>query len=231
MMTGAESEFEQQTGAAADEVAAAGRGAGQTIPEPVVRRLPLYLRVLGQMEAAGATRVSSRELAAASDLGAALVRRDLSWFGHFGVPHVGYYVKDLRREIRRILGLDREVRGLLVGTGHLGEALLAYYGSREEAFRIVAAVDADPAKVGTRRGTLAIESAAALDTLAARERIDLAILAVPAAAAQDVATRLARAGVRAILNFAPVRLEVPAGVRVQQVDLAIEIETLAYYLR
>lgn len=195
-----------------------------------VRRLSIYSRCLAQLEEDGVKTVSSQELAERFHLNSAQVRKDLAYFGEFGVRGIGYYVGPLRSELQRILGLDREWRVVLVGFGNLGSALFRYRGLTREGFRVVAIVDEDPAKVGRVVDGLTILSPADLPRAVREQGVQIGIVAVPAEAAQAVTDQLVQAGVRAILNFAPARIRVPREVRLQNVDLAIELEYLTFHL-
>jgi redox-sensing transcriptional repressor len=200
------------------------------IPEMTVRRLSVYSRCLAQLEEDGVKTISSQDLAARFHLNSAQVRKDLAYFGEFGIRGIGYDTTTLRGEIQRILGLDREWRVVLVGFGNLGSALFHYRGFARQGFRIAAIVDDDPAKVGRAVNGLAIQPLAELPHVVRTLGIQIGVVAVPAEAAQVVADRLAAAGVRAILNFAPTRVKVPRDVRLQNVDLSIELENLSFHL-
>jgi redox-sensing transcriptional repressor len=201
------------------------------IPKAVIKRLSLYSRVLQNLEIAQREKVSSRELAAQLGLNSAQVRKDLAHFGQFGVPGLGYYVADLRRNIKGILGTDRGVRLALVGVGNLGSALLSYGGFQRQGFQMIAAFDSDRRKVGSSRAGVAIHDVGDLSRVIRVERVDIAVLAVPVDHAQGVCDSLVDAGITAILNFVPAYLAVPDHVKVHYVDLSIEIESLSYYLR
>lgn len=201
------------------------------IPPAVVRRLALYSRVLSDLELNSAEKVSSSELAELLGVNSAQVRKDLAYFGQFGVPGFGYYIKDLRENLQRILRTDRDVRVILVGVGNLGSALVSYGGFNRQGFRITMAFDADRRKVGSSRGDLAVYHMDDMEAHIRDSGADIAILAVPAEACQAVADRLVEAGIHGILNFVPRRLTVPSHVKVHYVDLSIEMETLSYYLR
>ena len=208
-----------------------GSATDKKIPKAVIKRLSLYSRVLQNLEILDRDKVSSRELAQRLGLNSAQVRKDLAYFGQFGVPGLGYYVSDLRQNIKRILGTDRGVRIGLVGVGNLGAALMSYGGFARQGFHIVAAFDSDKRKVGATKGSVMIYDAAEMEKVIRREAIDIAILAVPADHAQPVCDQLVGAGITALLNFVPVHLQVPEHVKVHYVDLSIEIESLSYYLR
>jgi redox-sensing transcriptional repressor len=201
------------------------------IPKAVIKRLSLYSRVLQDLAMSNTEKVSSRELAEHLGLNSAQVRKDLAYFGQFGVPGLGYYVSDLRQNLKRILRTDREVRVALIGVGNLGMALISYGGFSRQGFKIVIAFDSDRRKIGTVRNSVEVFSIDDLEKKIRSEQIDIAILAVAQEAGQEIADRLVGAGVTAILNFVPRRLITPPNVKVHYVDLAIEIESLSYYLR
>jgi redox-sensing transcriptional repressor len=200
------------------------------ISESAVRRLSLYLRLLQEADQAGADTISSGELAERGGTTSAQVRKDLSLFGSFGKRGLGYSVPELLSRIREILGLQQEWRVALVGAGKLGSALASYRDFETRGFHIRAVFDSDPRKVGSRWGDVTIRADEEMDAVVRAEAVDMAILAVPADAAQAVADRLVRAGVRGILNFAPARLRVPEGVALKNVDVTLELEGLAFAL-
>lgn len=200
-------------------------------PQATTRRLSLYLRLLSDLEEQGTETVSSREIAERCHLNPSQVRKDLAHFGGFGVRGVGYDVSRLRQVVAGILGLDRERRVVIVGAGNLGSALGDYPGFRGSGFEVVALFDVSPDKIGTAtRSGRPVLSMDALDATVRDHDVDLAIIAVPAPAAQRVVDRLAAAGIRAILNFAPARPATPEQIRIHHVDLKIELETLSYFL-
>src|SRR5690606_26616914 len=199
----------------------------EALPRATIRRLPRYLRALETTT--DRESISSEELAAAAFTNAAIVRRDLSMLGFSGIRGVGYDVDRLRAHIRAELGLTADVSVAVVGAGNLGRALANYGGFARRGFRVVALYDIDPEKVGEEVGGAPVKP---LDELVAdgrQGRIDIGIIAVPGSAAQAVAERLAEAGVRSVLNFAPTRVEVGPGVEIRQVDLATELQILSYY--
>jgi redox-sensing transcriptional repressor len=200
------------------------------ISDSTVRRLALYLRFLEQSAAQQVTTISSAELARRGGTTSAQVRKDLSFFGSFGKRGLGYSVPELSARIRDILGLKRTHRVVLVGAGKMGGALLHYRGFRQHGFDVVAIYDKDPKKIGTRSDGLMVRDVRQLETDLKKEPTDIAILVTPAEAAQEVTDRLVRAGVKAILNFAPVSLAVPDDVAVQSVNMALELETLSFAL-
>ena len=200
------------------------------IPEMTVRRLSIYSRCLAQLDEDGVKTISSQELAERFYLNSVQVRKDLAYFGEFGIRGIGYYVANLRAELSRLLGLDREWRVALVGFGNLGSALFHYRGFARQGFRIAAIVDDDPAKAGRPVDGLEILPLAELPRVVKQQGIQIGVIAVPGESAQAVADRLVAAGVRAVLNFAPARLKVPKDVRLQNVDLSIELENLSFHL-
>jgi redox-sensing transcriptional repressor len=207
-----------------------GAEAGSKISESTVRRLSQYLRLLHEAQANGEATLSSEELADRSGTTAAQVRKDLSFFGSFGKRGLGYSVPELRRQVEEILGLDRGWRVALVGAGKIGSALISYRNFRRMGFEILAVFDSDPTKIGQPWGTQTILPDAEMERVLDAERIDIVIVAVPADAAQAVLDRVVGSGVRAVLNFAPVRLRVPAGVAVRNVDMVVEMEGLTFAL-
>lgn len=201
------------------------------VPSPAVRRLSLYLRQLEALRRADQRTVSSRQLGAALNLTDTQIRKDLAYFGQFGQPGVGYDVGALIGRIRRILGTDRTWNILLVGAGNLGTALSAHRGFMKKGFKLVAVFDSDPDKIGRPIGSghdLVIRPLSELEKAVKRLDIRLAINAVPAHAAQAVADRLARAGIRGIFNFAPTHLDAGPDVAVASVDLAVQLEQLSF---
>lgn len=201
------------------------------VSELTAGRLSVYLRCLNTLDAAGVKTISSRALAEQFQLNAAQIRKDLAYFGEFGVRGVGYYVKELKRHLRMILGLDRTVRVAILGAGNLGLALANYPGFRQEGFAIVALFDAERAKIGRRsRGGVRIHGIDQFNALVKTEQIDIAVVAVPAESAQGVVNMAVAAGVRAVLNFSPGALKVPPGVKLKNVDLTVSMESLSFFL-
>ena len=200
------------------------------VPDPAVRRLSLYLRQLEAFEADEVATVSSRKLAQSLGLTDTQVRKDLAYFGQFGRPGVGYEVTVLIRRLRSILGTDRISGAFLVGAGNLGKAVAVYQGFRDKGFELVAIFDSDPEKTGQRVAHLPVQLMADLPQIAGQHNARLAIVAVPAAAAQHVADQLIAVGVRGILNFAPARLNTPPGVTVRNIDVAAELEQLIFLI-
>jgi redox-sensing transcriptional repressor len=189
----------------------------------------VYLRALLEAAEQQTTTLSSEVLAARTGVNAAQVRKDLSHLGSYGTRGVGYDVEFLVRQISRQLGLNQDRRVAIVGLGNLGQALARYHGFPARGFRIVAAFDADPAKVGLPIGDTVVRPASELVEVVTQEKVGIAILTTPPAVAQDVADQLVVAGVTCILNFAPVLIRVPEGVFLRKVDLAIELQILSYY--
>jgi redox-sensing transcriptional repressor len=199
-----------------------------SIPGPAVRRLSLYLRQLEAFGKKDRRTVSSRQLAESLGVTDAQVRKDLAYSGQFGHPGVGYRVDELIVQLKRILGTDKTWNVLLVGVGNLGRALLAYKGFDKKGFCLVAAFDADPAKVGRKHAHLVIQSLSELSATIQKLSIRLGIIAVPADHAQEVADTLVAAGIKGILNFAPVSLTAPNPIALTTVDLAVQLEQLAF---
>ena len=203
----------------------------EQVSELTTNRLSVYLRCLNDLDSASVQTISSQALAEQFHLNAAQIRKDLAYFGEFGVRGVGYYVKDLRRHLRQILGLDRKRRVAIMGAGNLGLALADYPGFRQEGFEIAAMFDASSEKIGqASRGGVPIFDVKDLKRIARRDRLDIAMLAVPAAAAQPVVDLVVAAGIKAILNFSPGTLKVPGDVKLKSVDLTVSLESLSFYL-
>ncbi len=201
------------------------------VPNIVIRRLPLYARELGLLEAEGRAYVSSEELGNRLDVMPAQIRKDLSYFGRFGKQGQGYDVRDLRRRLREILGLNGRQRPMvLVGVGQLGRAVLDYPGFPAQGFHVVRAFDSDPAVIGSVIAEVQIEDIAGLPAYLSEHRTPLAIVAVPANAARGVVETLVAGGVNAILSYAPVAVAVPEGVQLRQIDPVMELQSMAYYL-
>jgi redox-sensing transcriptional repressor len=200
------------------------------ISESAVRRLSLYLRLLQEAHGLGQETISSDELAERGGTTSAQVRKDLSLFGSFGKRGLGYSVAELLRELEEILGLDRRWRVALVGAGKIGSALFGYGNFRRRGFEIRCVFDSDAAKIGESWGELKVQADSEMERELASLEIEIAIVAVPAEAAQRVADRVVASGVRAILNFAPVRLRVPEDVALRNVDMVVEMEGLTFAL-
>jgi redox-sensing transcriptional repressor len=207
------------------------RPSAEQVSELTTNRLSIYLRCLTELEAAGVETVSSQGLAEQFHLNAPQIRKDLAYFGEFGVRGVGYFVKDLRRHLRQILGLDRRLRVAIMGAGNLGLALADYPGFRQEGFEIVALFDVLNGKVGhLSKGGVAIHDIRQLKRIVRQERISIAVVAVPASAAQPVVNHVVAAGVKAVLNFSPGTLTVPPDVKLKSVDLTVSLESLSFFL-
>jgi redox-sensing transcriptional repressor len=200
----------------------------ESIPNPAVRRLSLYLRQLEAFRRKERRTISSKQLGESLGLTDAQVRKDLAYFGQFGHPGIGYRVDDLIAQLKKILGTDRTWNVLLVGAGNIGKALSSYRGFNSKGFKLVAVFDNDPAKVGKRLGTFTIQPFDELAATVQKHEIKLAVIAVPADAAQGVADKLVEAGVRGILNFAPCSLNVPPEVALNTVDVAVALEQLSF---
>jgi redox-sensing transcriptional repressor len=201
------------------------------IPEATVQRLSIYLRYVTSLHRDGVKVVSSYALSKGCGVKAAQVRKDFAYFGELGVRGVGYYVSDLYGDLKKILGLEEVWEVALVGAGHLGSALLAYRGFEEYGFTISAVFDKNPAAVPAEfRERHAVHPVSELGAAVAARGIRIAIVTVPAASAQEVVDALVGAGVKAILNFAPARLEGPAGVKIRNVDLAVDLGVLSFFV-
>jgi redox-sensing transcriptional repressor len=200
------------------------------VPDIVVGRLPLYLRALSQMLEEGKSVTSSQELGERLGISSAQIRKDLSQFGEFGKQGTGYGVKYLTEQLRQILKVDRLWEVALVGVGNLGRAVANYAGFLNRGFRIIAVFDNDPAKIGKRLGEFVIEDSANLVEAIRRDGIRVAMLAVPASAAQSVSDRLVEAGIHAILCYAPTSIAVPDRVRVQYIDPVLHLQRMTYHL-
>jgi redox-sensing transcriptional repressor len=204
---------------------------GDQVSELTTNRLSVYLRCLNALEELGVRAISSQALAEQFHLNAAQIRKDLAYFGEFGVRGVGYYVRDLKRHLRQILGLDRKLRVAIIGAGNLGLALADYPGFRQEGFEIFALFDTLSSKVGQQsRDGVPIHDIRDLKRTAKRDGISIAVIAVPAAAAQHVVDLVVAAGIKAVLNFSPGALEVPPDVKLKSVDLTVSLESLSFFL-
>jgi redox-sensing transcriptional repressor len=200
----------------------------QDVPKVVVSRLSLYLRELQHLVRDGRMTTSSSQLGQLLGFTDAQVRKDLAYFGHFGHPGIGYRCEELIAEIRRILGTDRDWIVTMIGVGNLGRALLRYKGFAAQGFRIVAAFDADPRVVGTTIEGVPVYALEKLPNIAKKQKIQIGLITVPAPAAQQVADLLVAAGISGIVNFAPVSLSLPEEVSLVGVDLATELEQIAF---
>jgi len=200
------------------------------IAESTVRRLSIYLRFLEEFEGKGLATISSDELARRGGTTSAQVRKDLSFFGSFGKRGLGYSVPELAESLRDILGLGREWRVIIMGAGKIGAALAQYRGFHQRGFRIVAAYDTNPDKIGRTLDGVEVRSAASLEHDIAKSPPDIAVIAVPSEHAQETLDRLVRAGVTAVLNFAAAQLHAPPEVTVKTVNMAMELEGLTFAL-
>ena len=201
------------------------------ISEATTNRLSVYLRCLNELDAEGIRTVSSKVLADRFDLNAPQIRKDLAHFGELGVRGVGYYVKDLKRQLRQILGLNLHLKIAIMGAGNLGFALADYSGFRLEGFEIVALFDNLHEKIGQQsRGGVPIYDIKDLREIATREQIVIAVIAVPFSSAQEVVDKVVAAGIKAILNFSPEALRAPDEVKLKNVDLTVSLESLSFYL-
>jgi redox-sensing transcriptional repressor len=200
------------------------------IAESTVRRLSIYLRFLEEFEDRGLSTVSSEELARRGGTTSAQVRKDLSFFGSFGKRGLGYSVPELSSALREILGLGREWRVVIIGAGKIGAALAQYRGFRQRGYNIVAVYDSNPEKIGRSLEDIEIRDMARFEADVATERPEIAVIAIPGEGAQEVLDRVVRAGIKAVLNFAPVQLHAPADVTVRAVNMAMELEGLSFAL-
>jgi redox-sensing transcriptional repressor len=200
------------------------------VPEVVVLRLPLYVRALTQMRDDGTSVVSSQQLGSRLQMTPAQIRKDLSYFGRFGKQGRGYNVESLLQELGQILGLDRRWPACLVGVGRLGRAIINYPGFAPEGFHILAAFDSDDDQVGDTVGGLDVRPMALLKDTLKRERIAIAIVAVPAHEAQTVIDDLVECDVKGILNYAPVAPQVPMSVVLRNIDPVLSLQSMTYYL-
>jgi redox-sensing transcriptional repressor len=207
----------------------AGNMRYRKIPDETIRRLPIYLRAVLFLITQDRQNTSSKELADLLGINHWQIRKDFSYFGDFGTPGVGYELKKLKKQIKKILKLDGVHKTTLVGVGNLGSAVLAYPGFKEYGFDIVAAFDSNPKKIGKKIGNITIENANRLNSLS-KKNINMAIIAVPGEAAQVTADALVKAGVKGILNFSPLHISVPKKVKVISIDIAMDLARLPYYI-
>lgn len=201
----------------------------RNISKSVVKRLPVYLRILDQLIQRKIDMVSSKELSNESGFTAEQIRKDLAYFGAFGTRGAGYNTVYLREKIIKIIGLDKRIKTVIIGAGNLGTALTRYNSSKNPYVDVVAVFDQDPRLIGKQIGEIEISALSELPAYIKSNIIKVAIIAVPAGAAQEVADMVVEAGVKAILNFAPVKLRVPDDVHVHNADLTIELQSLIYY--
>ena len=201
------------------------------VPEVVVLRLPMYVRALTQLLDEGTNVVSSQQLGSHLQMTPAQIRKDLSYFGRFGKQGRGYNVKFLLKELRDILGLDREWSACLIGVGRLGRAIINYPGFSPESFKIVAALDHDPTQVGKMIGDLTIQPMSELTQTIIERNISIGIVAVPSTHAQEVINLLVENDVRGILNYAPIAPQVPLNIVVRNIDPVLSLQSMTFYLR
>jgi redox-sensing transcriptional repressor len=203
----------------------------ENVPDIIVSRLPVYLRALQRMADAGITTTSSQELGEKVRISAAQIRKDLSQFGEFGKQGTGYYIPFLIDRLRQILKVDRIWGVAVIGMGDIGHAIVRYQGFSNRGFRVEMCFDSDAAKIGQKVGEFVIRDVKDMETDIREAGIKVAMLAVPAAVAQDVADKLVAAGVQGILNYAPISLKVPSGVKSQHIDPAIGLQRITYYIQ
>jgi redox-sensing transcriptional repressor len=202
----------------------------EKISEMTTNRLSVYLRCLNELSAKGQRTVSSDTLAEQFHLNSAQIRKDLANFGEFGVRGVGYYTETLRDHLTKILGLDRTHRVAIIGAGRLGTALADYYGFQESNFTVTALFDSEPKKVGKKVNGVPIHDIKSFAAAVKKDKIDVAVIAVPADSAREVLQKVVKAGIRAVLNFAPAALGVGDDVKLKTVDLTTSLESLSYFL-
>ncbi len=202
----------------------------EKISELTTNRLSVYLRCLNELAAEGVKTVSSDKLAKQFHLNSAQIRKDLAYFGEFGVRGVGYYVEDLSKDLTKILGLEKEHCVAIIGAGRLGTALTDYYGFLQSNFTVAALFDADEEKIGQKVGDVEIFDIKDFPEVVKRDKIDVAVIAVPAQFAQKVLEIITDAGIKAVMNFAPTPLLVKEDVKLKTVDLTISLESLSYFL-
>ena len=202
----------------------------RVIPGQTVQRLSFYLRTLRYLHREGVRVISSERLTKHLNVTATQVRKDLSYFGPFGRPGVGYNVSNLIKKVESILGLDQKRKVILVGVGKLGSALLAYPGFRRY-FRFVAVFDKNPEKIGKVYQKTRVRDVADMEWVIKKEKVRLGIIAVPTSSAQEIASRMTNGGIKGILNFAPLYLNIGEDIQIRTVDMAIEMENIVYYLK
>lgn len=202
----------------------------EKISELTTNRLSVYLRCLNELAAEGERTVSSETLAKRFHMNSAQIRKDLANFGEFGVRGVGYYIDSLRAHLTKILGIDKEHRVGIIGAGRLGTALADYYGFQQTNFKVVALFDADKRKIGKKVGHVEVFDIKNFASVVKRDKIEVAVIAVPAEHARDVLERVVKAGIKAIMNFAPVPLGVADDVKLKTIDLTTSLESLSYFL-
>ena len=202
----------------------------EKISELTTNRMSVYLRCLNEVAAEGSKTISSEKLAKRFHLNSAQIRKDLAYFGEFGVRGVGYYVEELRGQLQKILGLNKEHRVAIIGAGRLGTALTDYYGFQQRNFTVVALFDADEEKIGAKIGDVEIFDIENFTEIVEQYKIDVAVIAVPAEFAQSALKKVINAGIKAVMNFAPTPLRVSKDVKLKTIDLTISLESLSYFL-
>jgi redox-sensing transcriptional repressor len=202
----------------------------EKISELTTNRLSVYLRCLNDLAAGGHTTVSSDKLAKTYHLNSAQIRKDLANFGDFGVRGVGYDIESLRKRLTSILGLDQQHAVCIIGAGRLGTALADYYGFKGTNFKVKALFDADAAKIGKKVGDVSVFDIKDFSTVVKKDKIEVAVIAVPAEFAQEVLEKVTEAGIKAVMNFAPVPLKVVDDVKLKTIDLTTSLESLSYFL-
>lgn len=202
----------------------------EKVSELTTNRLSIYLRCLNELRDEGTKTVSSDKLAKRFHLNSAQIRKDLACFGEFGVRGVGYYVEDLREQLTKILGLDKDHRVAIIGAGRLGMALTDYYGFTQTNFEVMALFDADKNKIGTTIGGVSVFDFKEFRKVVRKEDIDVAVIAVPAEYAQRVLETVSKAGIKAVMNFAPTPLQAAPDIKIKTIDLTISLESLSYFL-
>jgi redox-sensing transcriptional repressor len=200
------------------------------IPKTIIYRLSVYYRALSKLEEKGVKSISSYELSQIVGFTAAQIRKDLTYFGQFGRPGKGYDVSALRDSLKDIIGINRSWRVALVGVGFLGRALLAYKGFRKQQFVIVCAFDNDPKKIGQKYNNIEVFRQDRMKEIINKMGVEIVILTVPTGVADSIINELARTGIKAVLSFSPLTLLPPDSMKVNQVDLSVELEGLSYYL-
>ncbi|MDQ3372697.1 MAG: redox-sensing transcriptional repressor Rex [Acidobacteriota bacterium] len=202
----------------------------EKISELTTNRMSVYLRCLNELAAEGTKTVSSETIAKRFHLNSAQIRKDLAYFGEFGVRGVGYYVEELCEHLTKILGLNKEHRVAIIGAGRLGTALTDYYGFTQSNFVVSALFDTDKNKIGQRVRDVIIYDIKDFDQVAKKDKIDVAVITVPAPFAQSILEQVTKAGIKAVMNFAPTPLRVEGNVKLKTVDLTISLESLSYFL-
>lgn len=202
----------------------------EKISELTTNRLSVYLRCLNDLAAEGIRTISSEQFAVRFHLNSAQVRKDLAYFGEFGVRGVGYTIESLREHLTKILGLDRQHRVCIIGAGRLGTALTDYYGFTRTNFKVAALFDADERKIGEKVGAVEIFDIKDFAAVVKKDKIDVAVIAVPAEYAQEVLDKIVKAGIKAVMNFAPTPLKVSGDVKLKTIDLTTSLESLSYFL-